>query len=179
MQKQNTRTPWVFYAGLIILFFFIVSVYFTNGLYAKYVTTADGADAARVATFDVENEVAVDAAVDLSFFDAAKLTDTVEFNVVSSSEVAVKYDVVVTMPNTGINYYWLNVELKVGDDVKSAVRVNNVYTFKDVANITANDAAAIEHDLLFSITTPGFPPTGLTNIKDGTAQITVHAEQID
>lgn len=183
MKKQNTKTPWVFYAGLILLCCVLISVHGTSSLYAKYMTIAEGSDEARVAKFDVQNNIvssSFDANIDLNFFDAAKLTDKVEFNVVSNSEVAIKYDVAIVMPEPAVEYYyWLDVKLNVGGAVKIPEIQDNVFIFTDVANITANDSTAIEHDLIFMINTPGFPPTGLDNIVDTTAQIIVHAEQID
>ena len=188
MKKQNTKTPWVFYVGLILLCCFLISVHGTSSLYAKYMTIAEGSDEARVAKLDVQNSIvssSFDANIDLNFFDSAKLTDTVEFNVVSNSEVAIKYDVVIVMPEPAVEYNWLDVKIKlnVGGVVveKTPDILDNVFIFPDIANIAANDSTAIEHDLIFKITDScqGFPPSGLDNIVDTTAQIIVHAEQID
>jgi hypothetical protein len=53
MGKSNKRTPAVFYVGMLLLSLVVVSSYFTNGLYARYVKSYYSSAQARVASFDV------------------------------------------------------------------------------------------------------------------------------
>jgi hypothetical protein len=181
--KVNKKVPAVFYFGLALLFLFSLSSYFTGGLYARYTTGAVGEDSARVARFDISNTInktaPYNAAIDLNFYDPAKLTDTVQFRVESSSEVAVEYTVIVTLPEANVDYdVWLDVALT-GDGI-TQTKTGNTYVFEGfdaMAPGTLNQAA---YTLSFAIkeTYRGTPPSGLKNITQP-AQITVHAQQID
>ena len=182
MQKSNTRTPWVFYVGVVVLCCFLISTHFTGGLYARYSTTAYGEDSARVAKFDADSNIATMATpIDLSFFDTSKFSCSFGFQVKSNSEVAVKYDVIVTMPNEVSSYEWLDVTLSLdGGVTKAATREANVFTFEDVPQIAPNDTTPVGNVLNFSIKSglEGNPPDYLTNIT-GEAHITVRMSQID
>lgn len=185
MQKSNTRTPWVFYVGVVVLCCFLISTHFTGGLYAKYSTTAYGEDSARVAKFYANSNIAERAmveSIDLSFFDESKLSCSFGFIVESNSEVDVGYDVIVTMPHEVSSYDWLEVTISLDGGVTkpATTRVANVFTFEDVAQISTNDTTPVANVLMFSIKSgfEGKPPTGLTNIADE-AHITVRMSQID
>jgi hypothetical protein len=178
--KVNKKVPAVFYFGLVLLFLFSLSSYFACGLYARYTTSEVGEDTARVAKFDVSNEISTEnASIDLNFYDPSKLTDTVQFRVESSSEVAVEYTVIVTLPEANVDYDdWLDVTLT-GDGI-TQTKTGNTYVFEGfdaMAPGTLNQAA---YTLSFAIkeTYRGTPPSGLKNITQP-AQITVHAQQID
>ena len=101
MKKTTKKTPFVFYAGMVLLCLVLFSAHLTSGLYARYTSTATSSDSARVARFDVasaKNTEKVDFKIDLDFFDPQKQSDYIEFDVFSSSEVAVRYDVVLVLP---------------------------------------------------------------------------------
>ena len=134
----------MFYAGLIILCCFLVSTHFTGGLYAKYSTTSYGEDSARVAKFNVTNAFQDSQPVDLklNFFDIKALSQTVNIVVNSDSEVAIKYDVIITMPEkdklgNDVSYDdWLVVTV----DDKPTTFEANVFTYSVDANtIAPND----------------------------------------
>jgi hypothetical protein len=173
--------PAVFYFGLALLFLFSLSSYFTGGLYARYTTGAVGEDSARVARFDISNTInetaPYNAAIDLNFYDPAKLTDTVQFLVESSSEVAVEYTVIVTMPSDGGDYSWLDVKLGGASPTTSG---GGEYVFSGLAPMAAGITNTVNHSLVFTIKPDfkGAPPAELKNITNK-AQITVHAQQID
>lgn len=182
MQKSNTRTPWVFYVGVVVLCCFLISTHFTGGLYARYSTTAYGEDSARVAKFNADcNIVEMAKPIDLSFFDESKFSCSFGFEVESNSEVDVGYDVIVTMPHEVSNYDWLEVSISLdGGVTKAATREANVFTFENVAQISTNDTTPVGNVLMFSIKSglEGNPPGDLTNITDE-AHITVRMSQID
>ena len=53
MKQSHTKTPYTFYAAMVLLCLVLISTHLTGGLYARYTTHGDGEDAARVAAFDV------------------------------------------------------------------------------------------------------------------------------
>ncbi len=53
MKDSNMKTPIVFYAGLILLFFVMLSLNMTGGLYARYATDDEDGDTARTASFEI------------------------------------------------------------------------------------------------------------------------------
>ena len=99
MEKLNKRSTPVFYIAMLLLVLVLFSTRMTASLYARFTTTADGSDGARVATFNVDcEEVEASMKIDLDFFDSTKRTDTIEFAVTSSSEVAVSYEISLILP---------------------------------------------------------------------------------
>lgn len=178
MKQQDRKAPFVFEFGLVLICAVLVSVCMMGGLLARYTTTASGSDSARVAKFDITNSVDSQAAdIDLHFYDFSKLSDEFAFSVVSESEVAVTYDVVVTMP-AGMDYYtWLDLRL----DGAEADRVeDNVFTFSNVNVLAPGNPSTGAHTLIFSIQPAHVGnPTTLSDVENGTVLITVRAEQVD
>ena len=178
MQKMTKKTPLVFYIGIALLCLVLFSTHLTTGLYARYTSEASSQDSARVAKFDVTNSVdMLTANIDLDFFNVTKLTDDFKFTVGSNSEVAVTYDVVVTMP-VGMAYYdWLELKLD-GNSVTTVEE--NVFTFSNVNVLAAGGISTGSHTLTFSIK-PAYQgnPGALQDVKAGTVLITVRAEQVD
>lgn len=176
MAKSNQKTPVVFRLGIILLCCMLFTTYLMGNLYARYTTTASGSDSARVAKFDVTNSITQSVDLELDFFDAKKLSTSLSVAVASGSEVAVTYDVVVTLP-TGIDLSWL--EIKLGE--KSPTVSGNTYTFSEVGKFAPNSNVTHTHTLTFSIKTEsqGNPPDSLKSMETCGVQITVHSEQID
>ena len=83
MSKMKLNIPML--AALILLLLTMVTTHYTSGLYARYSSTAYGADTARVAAFDVSFEM------------ASNEDDTYTITVSNDSEVSVKYSINVTM----------------------------------------------------------------------------------
>ena len=186
MTKSNRKTPLVFRIGLALVCALLVSTYMMSGMYARYCTTASGDDSARIAKFSVdENDQwdSVDVNVKLNFYNPAQLESTLEFSVTSDSEVAVQYDVIVTLPDgLAPHYEWLVLTLsRVGEEPVTATCVGNVYTITAAGTFAANDAIDTHNcTLTFAIADAyqGNPPAGLENFVNN-IQLTVHAEQID
>lgn len=181
MNKLNKRTPVVFHVGLVLLCMVLFSTYLTGGLYARYTSAGSSSDDARVAKFDIKNQITTHLVdLELHFFDSAKSSTSLPFSVTSGSEVSVKYDVVINMPALpdGYTYDWL--EVKLNDQVLPA-QAENVFTFSEVAEFSPNDDTAHDYTLTFTIRSEylGMPPAGLEDLKNGGVSITVHAEQID
>lgn len=184
MRQSNTRTPAVFHVGLVLLCLVLFSTYLTGGLYARYTTSASGSDSARVARFEITGggnwtDSTENIDLDLNFFDPNKTSASLDFTISSASEVAVKYDVVITMPTlpNDCDYSWLEIKL----DGKEPTAEGNVYTFSGVGTFAPNySGAPSEHTLTFAILQEfwGTPPANLSDVTDS-VQITIRAEQID
>lgn len=184
MRQSNRRTPVVFHVGLVLFCLVLFSTYLTGGLYARYTTTASGSDSARVAKFQITSgsdwTAGQDIHFELNFFDPAKQSQTITLQILSNSEVAVKYDVVLTMPDlpSGCNYDWL--EVTIGE--KNPTVEGNVFTFTNLGEFSPNySGSSHEHALIIKIRDDlmGTPPLNFPDIKNGDVQITIHAEQID
>lgn len=86
--------------ALLLLCLVMVSAYMTSGLLARYTTSAQASDTARVAKFDVQvtgnNNVTVtaDSAAD----------NTYTLTITNASEVAVRYTVQQPAANGGVSY---------------------------------------------------------------------------
>ncbi len=174
MSKSNRNIPIVFYVGLLLVCLTFFSVHMSSGLYARYASTVSGSGSARVARIDLSHTVITqDASVELNFYDPNKMTDTVEFQVASDSEVTMIYDVIVTLPAG--EYSWLAVTL----DGQSGTLEGNKVTFSDVKTITASDTTVYRHELQFSILQAYAGNLNGYSDVNGQIQITVHAEQID
>ena len=182
MKKSNNNMPIVFYVGLLLVCLTFFSVHMSSGLYARYASSATGSSSARVARLDMSHAVTQDASIDasiaLNFFDPAEFSDSVDLHVTSDSEVAMKYDVIVTLP-AGVDYDWLSVELELdGGTVVGSVD-ENVITFTEVGKFSPSDDTVKEHTLYFSIIDTFHGDSMDLQDMNGYVQITVHAEQID
>lgn len=188
MAKSNQKTPVVFRLGIILLCCMLFTTYLMGNLYARYTTTASGSDSARVAKFKVGSTFTDEDSqinVDLHFFDATKITDTITVVVSSESEVAVRYNVTVTMPENIDYTQWLSIELQGETYSKNSLIATDadtyVFTFETVGEFAPNDSTAHTYTLTFKINDAyiGNPPAGLADVIDGKVMITVHSEQID
>ena len=57
MKQKNNKTPLIFKLGVGVLFALLLSVYFSNGLYARYSTAVVNSDSARVAVFSFDDNL--------------------------------------------------------------------------------------------------------------------------
>ena len=181
MKKLHRRTPVVFYVGCGLLCLALFSTSMTGGLYARFSSTATGNGTAQVAIFDVRNTLqSVDTSIDLHFYEPNRSTDSIAFSVTSGSEVSVKYDVIITLPE-GADYTWLEVQLVSDQQTTSADPVLNTFTFSDVGQFDPKDESVHNYTVTFTIKLDyaGKPPSSLDDISDGQVTITVHAEQVD
>ena len=175
MNKLNKKSPILFYIGLILLAVVLISAYMVSGLYPKYTSMATGSDSARVAKFDVTNNIDSHSAdIRLNFFDADALSDSFLFTVESKSEVSLTYDVVVTLPEG--TYEWLNITL---DGEGDAVINKNEFTFEDVDGFEVATNKPKQHTLVFAIKDEFIGNSEGINDIDSTVTVTVHVEQVD
>ena len=183
MTKSNKRTPPVFYAGLIVLVLVLFSTHMTGGLYARFVSRAEGSDDARVAKFDVASTMdpGVDLAINLDFYDSNKRTDSVQFVVTSSSEVALEYHVILSLPEKVISWVengLIVIELTSDEQVvPSEVDKKNGSLVFDSAAFGATGEREDAYTLTFTIPV-GAKPGEIIKITDP-AKLSIHVEQID
>lgn len=180
MKQSNKKAPLVFYIGACLLVMVLFSVNMTSGLYARYATEATGSAGARVAKFNVASETGgVELSIDLDFYDPAKQTASIQFEVTSSSEVAVEYDVVLELPTEIISLINSGVLVIEMDDKTFLYfdTANNTVTFEG-KSFSPNESTTIQtHTITLSIQ----KDTILTDTVKITesATLRVHAEQID
>lgn len=182
MEKLNKRSTPIFYIAMLLLVLVLFSTRMTASLYARFTTTADGSDGARVAIFNVDcQEVESTMHIDLDFFDSTKQTDTIEFAVTSSSEVAVSHEISLILPEKLtklVNAGKIVVTLtEVGGTTVGGTITANGITFGKKNLGIANTEIEINYVITFTIpenTVPG-------EIVEITKPIIlrVHAEQID
>ena len=181
MKKSNRKTPAVFTLGLVLLCLVMFSQYMTGGLYARYISTATASDEARVAKFDVSSKKkdGIDFAIDLDFFDPQKQSASIEFEVSSSSEVTVSYDVILLLPEGMVelvNDGLIIVSFDSGVAPTSVDEDNDIITFA----AGSFDAAAPQsraHKFTFSLKA-GAMLSDTIRIE-GPATLRVHVEQVD
>ena len=168
MGKAKLNIPMC--AALVLLLLTMVSIHLTSGLYARYTTNSYDTDSARVAKFDVT------AAVDPVQDQEGVFTLTVTNN----SEVAVEYQVVVTISNH-LNAVIVN-ETNVKKTVESATE-RSVITFENSQWVMGPNAGAQTHTLQLTMVNW----VGVTSGKDSGAteevpfefEVAVTATQID
>lgn len=179
MKKSNKRAPVLFFVGYVLLVLVLLSAHMTDGILGRYGSAFSGNSAARGAKFDVKSSVASQSLeIELNFYDPKRLSDEIAIEVSSDSEVSVAYYVTVTMPS-GMEYSWLDVKLKTGEQVKNSAKSENVFTFTDVGVISWQDKTPRTHTLIFEIKEAyrGMP-AGAVDFSDGIV-VTVCAEQVD
>lgn len=177
MKQSNKKAPLVFYIGACLLVMVLFSVNLTSGLYARYATEATGSAGARVAKFDVASEEKSEFSINLDFYDPAKQTASIQFEVTSSSEVAVEYDVVLELPEEIISLINSGVLIiKMGDNAVYVDTANNTVTFEG-ESFSPSEKVTQQHTITLSIN------AGTMLFEDVTieenATLRVHAEQID
>ena len=177
MKQSNKKAPLVFYIGACLLVMVLFSVNLTSGLYARYATEATGSAGARVAKFDVASEEKSEFSIDLDFYDPAKQTASIQFEVTSSSEVAVEYDVVLELPEEIISLINSGVLIiKMGDNDVYVDTANNTVTFEG-ESFSPSEKVTQQHTITLSINADTMLFEDVT-IKEN-ATLRVHAEQID
>ena len=185
MEKLNKRSTPVFYIAMLLLVLVLFSTRMTASLYARFTTTADGSDGARVATFNVDCQgtQGTPMAINLDFFDSTKRTDTIEFAVTSSSEVAVSYEISLILPEA-LTKLVKDEKIVVtltevgGATVKGTINtMTKQITFGNKNLAPTNGTVTINYTITFTIP-EGSIPGEIVEITDPIT-LRVHAEQID
>lgn len=162
MSKTKLNIP--MFAALILLLLTMVTTHYTSGLYARYSSTAYGADTARVAAFDV------------SFVLTKNEDDTYALTVSNDSEVSVKYSIIVEMDP--------HLSVAIGDDVKTIEGSETFVTFENASWTLTPETEAEPLTLTFAVadwsglTDPDQDEGSFTEVELG-FKVRVAAEQID
>ena len=180
MKKMNKNASFVFYVCVLVAVMALVSANMISGLYARYTSGTDDSSGARVARFDVASKEkdGVALSIDLDFFDPEKQTDFFEFEVTSSSEVAVKYDVVLMLPGEMTELVLDGALIVKMDGSSSGVidAASKTVTFEG-DTFSPGTAQTYVHKITFEIN-PGTMLLDTVNITEP-ATLRIHAEQID
>ena len=176
MQAKNKTTtgPLLLRIALILLCMTLFSTSMLSGLYAKYTAKNDGGDDARVALFkvDVDGNLADGIIVNASVGDTqGKYT----FTVTNDSEVAVRYDLIVTFDQTlpaGVSLALQDYGLSLSD--------GNTYTFHNIASL-APGTTGTTHTLIFTLDPDAFTKSesGSSVTKTVSFTATIRCTQID
>ena len=170
MRQVNKKTPFVFYASMVLLCLVMISSSMTGGLFARYTTSVTGSDSARVAKFDVSITDLTSTNLSLNSFDQDKLSANTTFTVTSNSEVTVKYSLVVTFPSALPAYLTLTL------DGNSATTVSgNTYTFTNVGSFAPGTGNSATHKMTFAVA----PGLQAADVSMNNISVDVIFEQID
>lgn len=167
---------WMMRLVAVLICILLVSFHLMTGLYAKYSSTATGSDSARVAKFQVV--VTGDAAnISVACTQMPGNEAAYEITVENASEVAVKYDVIVTL-SAAVPGVTLTLDGIPGAQIDSDPKR---LKFENLGQFTPNDSTVKEHTLTFQVNWNLFTAeqTGSTAEENFTFSITVHAEQVD
>ena len=157
MSSEKLHLQW---KGILLVYLLIATLISTGISFAKYTTSVDASGHARVAAFNVTTTLA----------DAEKVLDTTKgaayyrymFQVRNDSEVAVKYDVVLTGVPEGVSVKWGS---------KSPVVSGTTHTFSNAGTLAAGNT--------WAYITLNFTVEKGTIIEEAEINVTVNAEQID
>lgn len=183
-KTENRRSPFrlgSFMMGLagVLLCLTMISTHMTADLYARYVTTTSGSDAARVAgfSFGAVSKWNEDAQI-LCTYAKNESSGTYTVTVKQASEVAVKYDVTVTVQNLtgGVT---LKLDNKTADETDTQGDTTTL-TYK-AAGTFATGTHTANHVLSFNVDWAEFTKdaSGLSHSETLTFSVAVNAEQID
>ena len=179
-KKQSSPRNFFIVWAIFGLAFVLLSSHISSGLYAKYSSVATGSDSARVAKFDVASEEkdGVPLSIDLDFFDPQKQADSFGFTVTSSSEVALKYDVVLILPEKMAELVSDGTLIvKMDGSISGTIdAASKTLTFTGGSFAPAS-AQLYSHEITIEISPDTMPLLSLNITEPVTLRI--HAEQID
>lgn len=116
MKQSKKKTPIVFYIGMALLCLTMISIHFSAGMYARYVTTDHAQDEARVAKFDVKQSGTMTQSLHKTMRPGDSFTKEIE--ITNDGEAYVSCVVrVETTGNLPLDYSWTEqtVSLAPGD----------------------------------------------------------------
>ena len=159
--------------ALVVLCLTMLCVHLMGSLYGRYSSTAEGSDSARVAKFDVKVTGDVNNNISVQCTQMPGNSATYQITVKNDSEVAVKYDVIITLSKlvNGVKYTLDNRE------PVAALTT----TYADVRQLAPNAPNANVHVLTFLVDWNQFTEsaTGASYSDSFTFDITIHVEQVN
>lgn len=154
----------------VLLCLTLITTHMTGGLFARYTTTAQASDSARVAKFQV-------AGTENGTVSVQSDTDSegnYSFEVINHSEVAITYDLEIVFTEDVTD--WLDLEIgttPAGEDAKT-------FTFADAGTLPPGEEAT--HEITFKVTDWSGITSGMSGEEDTknlSFTVNIHAEQID
>lgn len=176
MRKVNNKTPIVCYTTILLLCLVLITSSMASGLLARYKTTAESGDSARVAQFSVTADISNGKSLNITTFDNNDMSQSKEtkFTVTSNSEVAVKYNVIIDLGVTA-KPAWLDEVTIDGESASTQGEDGNYrFVFENVGTFPAGQDKTNEHILKFNAKEGLYSEDQTLNIS-----ISVVAEQID
>jgi len=147
----ENKIPFRLPLRVYLSYLLVITLIFTAVSFAKFATSGAGGDSARVASFAVSAAGESDTALAMSFDSVTgtkqdSYTITVyNYDASTTAEVAVRYDVVVTVDGT------LPAGVSFTVDGKNASSVNgSVYTFSGVGELAGGSRNTASHTLTFT-----------------------------
>ena len=101
MKQSNMKTPLVFRIGVALLFALVITCNMMGGLYARYLTRAEGNNTVKVAVFDVVCSSSDDGSskeLEIGSTDTVTYTFTVQNN----SDVSIQYTIELSGVPSGV-----------------------------------------------------------------------------
>lgn len=146
--KKITKFDLLLYILIILFGLVLFTSCLTSKLYARYISSADGGDFARVAVWKV-NATGDDDNLKIDLFKATTVEDVFDdvyqIEVENNSEVAANYDIIVIFEKelqSSVNFF-------LDDTIQGTTDDNKRFVFANVGNLDLhNDSAA--HTLKFT-----------------------------
>ncbi len=140
--NKSHFSVWVMRTAAALGCLTLMSAYLLSGVYAKFSATAFGEDSARVAKWDVSIEFTGEKSDFALVNKDGQKTAEYTFAVTSKSEVALSYDVIITLPEALPD----TVTFKIEDATLTKSDADRVYTFTNVGSFAA-DGGTNSHTL--------------------------------
>jgi len=165
-QKKRIKLPLHAY----LLYLLVASLLFTGVSFSSYVATTSGADSARVAKFEIETNPTSNI-TNVTLNSQTPTTITYTFNVKNNSEVAVKYEIIVTTSIALPSYMSFTL-----NGINPTSVTGNTYKWK-IEGVYAPNSMPQSYSLVLTNTFVGAYED--TSFSNNLVSISVSAEQID
>lgn len=172
-KKRRRRLP----VHVYLVYLCMITLLLTGVSFSRYIFVATGKDSADTAVFAVSAEPDSGQSSDITIeSEDADLSQSFSFKVMNSgdgraSEVAIRYDVIVTLPQALPS----GVEMTLEGYGSLPLEDGNTYIYSDAGQFAAGKSEEHTHKLNFTVN----PDEVTDSAKLQNITITVHAEQID
>lgn len=167
--RKNKRSNFIMMLAAVLLCMTLFSIRITAGLYARFVTTAEVEDDARVAVFNIEQEGTLSEMVVLKVYPGYVNNSDYAITLKSSSEVAVRYTVLAELLTNNLP---LSITLTGGEAVTGA---DNCWT--DSGTFEPNSTKELNY--ILNVAWPAHANNAAYCHEIDALRIVVRAEQID
>ena len=147
-QTVKSKKNITLHLAAVLLCLTLFSVYLTSGLFARYTAQDSGNDSARVAGF--HPTATIEPADQTIKYDIDTESYTINYTiaVANPSEVAVKYDVVISFNDATLN----GAVFQFDDKAEQTINTSQSSTFNNVGVLSANETTPQNHTLTFTVT---------------------------